>query len=190
MDDWRTRGACRRLDNPDLMYPDNNGDAITAAKTVCARCPVQNQCLQHALDTGETWGVWGGFTSAERAHHKVGKPIRWCPRCRTYTVGRQPRCSTCGPRIYNTVAAHADSIAEWASQGWNDRRIADVLGVSVEGVRHARHRWQIPSGGRSGRQRRPCGTEAAKRRHARRNDPPCALCRWAGTPQPSAASAT
>jgi WhiB family redox-sensing transcriptional regulator len=37
------------------------------AKAVCRRrCPVQEQCLQWALDTGQSIGVWGGTSENER----------------------------------------------------------------------------------------------------------------------------
>ncbi|CAH0313199.1 Redox-responsive transcriptional regulator WhiB3 [Rhodococcoides fascians] len=37
------------------------------AKLVCDRCPVVTRCLQHALDTDERHGVWGGSTAHERS---------------------------------------------------------------------------------------------------------------------------
>lgn len=37
-----------------------------AVKRICARCPVREQCLQHALETGEEFGVWGGLAPWER----------------------------------------------------------------------------------------------------------------------------
>ncbi|MGH8896202.1 MAG: WhiB family transcriptional regulator [Egibacteraceae bacterium] len=33
---------------------------IACAKAVCAVCPVADDCLEYALDTGRTDGVWGG----------------------------------------------------------------------------------------------------------------------------------
>jgi WhiB family redox-sensing transcriptional regulator len=36
------------------------------AKTVCAACPVIQQCRQHALAVREPYGVWGGLTEDER----------------------------------------------------------------------------------------------------------------------------
>ena len=37
---------------------------ISRAKEVCATCPVRRDCLQDGLS--EEWGIWGGFTRAER----------------------------------------------------------------------------------------------------------------------------
>jgi WhiB family redox-sensing transcriptional regulator len=36
------------------------------AKAICARCPVQPQCLAYALRVDETLGIWGGYTEVER----------------------------------------------------------------------------------------------------------------------------
>lgn len=36
------------------------------AKAVCAGCPVQAQCREWALATGQDTGVWGGLTDTER----------------------------------------------------------------------------------------------------------------------------
>jgi WhiB family redox-sensing transcriptional regulator len=37
-----------------------------AAKSVCRTCPVRPECAAHALVAREPYGVWGGFTEAER----------------------------------------------------------------------------------------------------------------------------
>lgn len=69
MDDWRTRAACRDED-PDLFFPiGTSGSALLQteqAKEVCRSCPVQQQCLDWAMDTGQSLGVWGGTSETER----------------------------------------------------------------------------------------------------------------------------
>ena len=37
-----------------------------AAKAICAKCPVINQCREYALAAHEPYGVWGGLTQEER----------------------------------------------------------------------------------------------------------------------------
>ena len=37
------------------------------AVEICHRCPVRTRCLNQALSAGETAGVWGGLTPAQRA---------------------------------------------------------------------------------------------------------------------------
>ncbi|MEU3948887.1 WhiB family transcriptional regulator [Streptomyces sp. NPDC029526] len=69
MDNWRNRAACRTED-PDLFFPiGTSGPALLQteqAKAVCRRCPVQQQCLDWALESGQTLGVWGGTGENER----------------------------------------------------------------------------------------------------------------------------
>lgn len=69
MDRWRDHAACRGQD-PDLFFPiGSTGPAlvqIEQAKAVCRRCPVQEQCLEWALNTDQTIGVWAGTTETER----------------------------------------------------------------------------------------------------------------------------
>ncbi|MEV0694268.1 MULTISPECIES: WhiB family transcriptional regulator [unclassified Streptomyces] len=69
MDDWRTRAACRDED-PDLFFPiGTSGPALLQteqAKAVCRRCPVRQQCLDWAMDSGQSLGVWGGTSETER----------------------------------------------------------------------------------------------------------------------------
>lgn len=68
MGDWRHRAACRDED-PELFFPiGTDGPAhrqAAAATTVCRRCPVQAECLEHALGA-EDFGVWGGMAEHER----------------------------------------------------------------------------------------------------------------------------
>lgn len=67
--DWRHRALCRDED-PELFFPvGNSGPAllqISAAKAVCERCPVREQCLEFALASGQDAGVWGGLSEDER----------------------------------------------------------------------------------------------------------------------------
>ncbi|MET9086300.1 WhiB family transcriptional regulator [Streptomyces sp. NPDC090075] len=69
MDDWREHAECRDED-PDLFFPiGTTGPSLQQtrrAKAVCERCPVQDPCLRWAMGTGQTVGVWGGTTEAER----------------------------------------------------------------------------------------------------------------------------
>jgi WhiB family redox-sensing transcriptional regulator len=66
---WAARGACQRTD-PELFFPVTvTGPAagqVARAKAVCRGCPVRDQCLEFALDSGQVFGVWGGTTGEER----------------------------------------------------------------------------------------------------------------------------
>lgn len=62
---WQSRAACRGT-NAELFFPSPEEDPATA-KAICADCPVRLACLGFALDNGEKYGIWGGFTERERA---------------------------------------------------------------------------------------------------------------------------
>ena len=67
--DLRHDAACRDED-PELFFPiGNTGPAliqIDEAKAVCRRCPVVDECLLWALESGQDAGVWGGLSEDER----------------------------------------------------------------------------------------------------------------------------
>lgn len=68
---WQEDAACLELGARLFFRPaggrtpdGERGDA--AAKEVCALCPVQRDCLRHALEAGDPSGIWGGLTGRER----------------------------------------------------------------------------------------------------------------------------
>jgi WhiB family transcriptional regulator, redox-sensing transcriptional regulator len=69
--DWQRMGLCRGRDSAQFFHPDgergaSRGRREAAAKQLCRGCPVRAECAAHALATREPYGVWGGFTEAER----------------------------------------------------------------------------------------------------------------------------
>jgi WhiB family redox-sensing transcriptional regulator len=68
-DDWRHRAACRDED-PELFFPVSDAgpgaQQAAKAKAVCARCPVQRECLNYAVELGLDHGIFGGTTERER----------------------------------------------------------------------------------------------------------------------------
>ena len=63
---WYMRGACRGLELA-VFYPDPDNEADSArALEVCSGCAVRETCLDHALTSRETTGIWGGTTERER----------------------------------------------------------------------------------------------------------------------------
>jgi WhiB family redox-sensing transcriptional regulator len=70
---WQQEAACARLDT-DLFFhrSGERGEGFQtrerAAKRVCARCPVLDECRRYALEAREPYGVWGGLTEDERAN--------------------------------------------------------------------------------------------------------------------------
>lgn len=68
---WRMFATCKSVD-PAVFYSPgeergrNRLAREATAKQVCFRCPVIDDCLNFALETGEPHGVWGGTTPTER----------------------------------------------------------------------------------------------------------------------------
>jgi WhiB family transcriptional regulator, redox-sensing transcriptional regulator len=48
-----------RTGDADLWFAEAPAD-LERAKTLCADCPIRDECLAGALDRREPWGVWGG----------------------------------------------------------------------------------------------------------------------------------
>jgi WhiB family transcriptional regulator, redox-sensing transcriptional regulator len=72
---WQPLAACGSAD-PDLFFPVSAAGPsqaqVAEAKAVCARCLVRSQCLDFAVQTGQTHGIWGGLTEEER--YAAGRP--------------------------------------------------------------------------------------------------------------------
>jgi WhiB family redox-sensing transcriptional regulator len=69
--EWQYDGACRGVDpemffSPDAERGPRRRARESAAKALCAVCPVVQECLNHALTVREPYGVWGGLTINER----------------------------------------------------------------------------------------------------------------------------
>lgn len=69
--DWQLEGLCRTSDPDAFFHPEGERGAarrrrINEAKAVCNRCPVLEQCREHALAVREPYGVWGGLSEDER----------------------------------------------------------------------------------------------------------------------------
>lgn len=83
---WMDDAACAGHD-PEVFFPVSESGAgllqIARAKDICARCPVEEACLDWALRTNQPDGVWGGMSTVER--HAV-RPSRRRGRSRSYTT--------------------------------------------------------------------------------------------------------
>lgn len=81
--DWRHEAACLDED-PELFFPNPAtglvGLQIDAAKAVCQRCSVVDQCLSFAVRVGLEAGVWGGLSEQERRSQRPGKAGQNQPR--------------------------------------------------------------------------------------------------------------
>jgi WhiB family redox-sensing transcriptional regulator len=69
---WQQDGACRSGMATDFyppMHAERKHERLARerrAKSVCAACPVQAACLEHAISVDERYGIWGGLNQDER----------------------------------------------------------------------------------------------------------------------------
>lgn len=63
---WRALSACS-VEDADLFVGELTESQESAAKQICARCQVQDECLAFALAHEVRYGVWGGCDDRERA---------------------------------------------------------------------------------------------------------------------------
>ncbi|MDN6284822.1 MAG: WhiB family transcriptional regulator [Corynebacterium casei] len=70
--EWQLHGACRGEQSDVFYHPDGERGRARAqrenrAKAICASCPVLELCRDHALESAEPYGVWGGMSESERS---------------------------------------------------------------------------------------------------------------------------
>ncbi|MGH2602017.1 MAG: WhiB family transcriptional regulator [Dehalococcoidia bacterium] len=63
------RGNCAH-ESPATFFP-SDGVGVERARRICATCPVQEPCLEHALIHRIDHGVWGG--TSERQRRRIRK---------------------------------------------------------------------------------------------------------------------
>jgi hypothetical protein len=76
---WLAQAACRDLD-PELFFPERgHARQGTAAKQVCAACPVQQPCrdlaVRAASGRGDDHGIFGGTKPHERTRLRANRPF-------------------------------------------------------------------------------------------------------------------
>lgn len=95
---WMVDAACAGMD-PEMWFPERTPGRVSfvpggaeRAVQVCAGCPVQVQCLDHAMHFGATCGVWGGrvATTDGTLRSVVTRPDHEAP------IGRPTARAGCG----------------------------------------------------------------------------------------------
>ncbi len=61
---WMNDGNCRNHP-PEVFFP-SDGVGVIVAQRICATCPVNETCLEYALEERIDHGVWGGASERER----------------------------------------------------------------------------------------------------------------------------
>lgn len=63
--EWHESALCAQVGG-DLWFPEK-GEQTSEARLICKRCPVQDECLEHALTQHEPYGIWGSKSARERS---------------------------------------------------------------------------------------------------------------------------
>lgn len=68
---WRAQAACKGYPT-EWWFPErgHSKDEASKARAICARCPVQMDCFQHAMDRIEE-GIWGNTNIKERQRFRT-----------------------------------------------------------------------------------------------------------------------
>lgn len=85
---WREHALCAAMcrageAETEWWHPPRGGKSAQAI-AICKRCPVKDDCLEHAVVNGERDGVWGGTGPKGRATPRNQEKVRMivCRRCR------------------------------------------------------------------------------------------------------------
>ncbi|MER7771551.1 WhiB family transcriptional regulator [Kitasatospora sp. NPDC096140] len=126
---WQNQAACspteHNLVDPETFFPGPEDTvAITAAKALCAQCPVAHACLDAALETGDTHGIRGGLTEEEREplHTRIADRLDYS-RVNATLAGRD---------IHLTRAERRAIVLAGYRQGVPVERLAWLLKITEE----------------------------------------------------------
>lgn len=130
---WQERAACAVAAavarDPDLFFPTTAADdqRVALAKRICSSCQVRMECLETALDCGDTNGIRGGMTAAERKGVRVG----FERRCDSVRV----MAALSGRDVHLTGAERQEFVRLASRSGMATLRVAEVLKVSEAHVK-------------------------------------------------------
>ena len=135
---WLDRAACSD-DVADLFFQPQaaHGGDYAPARSVCRRCPVQSECLTHALDNDERYGMWGGATPAERERMRPARTTS-ADRLRQrlinqalVTVAEWDQAKADGRSSQAIAARHGISEKSYGKRVWRARAVLRNEGISA-----------------------------------------------------------
>ena len=65
---WRDRADCTGA-HPDMFFPPR-GASTREAREICGGCMARADCFMFAMTFHQTLGIWGGYSTRERARIK------------------------------------------------------------------------------------------------------------------------
>ena len=103
---WVINALCAQTD-PEAFFPDK-GESTREAKKMCGRCEVTEECLRHALDNDERFGVWGGLSERERRRLKrTALTLIEGPTTKETIMAElhEQECTKCATNLYSSRSA-------------------------------------------------------------------------------------
>lgn len=155
---WRDDALCREID-PDVFLVDRGPEA-SYARSVCAICPVAEECLEAAMEseTGDHThraGIRGGLTPRQRSGLATRRRADGSQAART---GGKP-LSPCGtPAAYDRHVRNGERIDDACREAHNANNRA----------KRTRARGPVE-----------CGTRRGYQKHRRDGEEACDACRYA-----------
>jgi len=71
---WKDRADCKGMTEHAIFFPNTSEPGWQAKQAkalgICKGCPVRQECLNHAIENNELFGVWGGTTERGRREIK------------------------------------------------------------------------------------------------------------------------
>ena len=64
---WTREASCKEEPTTTFYPAPGDVEKLRRAKSICKECPVRQECLTSALETGERFGIWGGKSARERS---------------------------------------------------------------------------------------------------------------------------
>lgn len=121
--DWMVWAGCQGLD-PDMFFAERGDPAsIEAARSVCNRCLVTEECLAYAVAANERHGIWGGLSPRERFRLRAEGRI---PRRRPRVLAHERIAAACRAGLSPGEVA--------AQHGVSTRSVARVFAATRAGV--------------------------------------------------------
>lgn len=95
---WSDRAACRGMDRQTFFVDVKTRFPSEYVQQICGGCEVRAECLRHAIELPEEYGVWGGTTPYQRKQLKRTRVRTYCPGCGSTEIRKGPTevCLACG----------------------------------------------------------------------------------------------
>lgn len=93
--EWMAEGACARPENKDYadFFFSPDAEERNKAKNLCYTCPVRQDCVVWALESGTIWGIWGA-----RDENEIRRTLSVNADGNEVRRGRYPQCPFCSAR--------------------------------------------------------------------------------------------